>query len=73
MYKPIDINRDNLTIMGVPFSDLKTLEITDNAIGSNMFEGFTPTQKGIALIRDYVIGKITFTEFIKYAKEKEYI
>ena len=73
MYKPIDINRNNLTIMGVPFSDLKTLESTANAIGSNMFEGFNPTQKGITLIRDYVIGKITFTEFIRYAKEKEYI
>lgn len=73
MYKPIDINRNKLTIMGVQFSDLKTLESTANAIGSNMFEGFNPTQKGITLIRDYVIGKITFVEFIKYAKEKEYV
>lgn len=73
MYKPIDINRNELTIMDVQFSDQKTLESTANAIGSNMFEGFNPTQKGITLIRDYVIGKITFAEFIKYAKEKEYV
>lgn len=73
MYKPIDIDRNKLTIMGVQFSDLKTLESTANAIGSNMFEGFNPTKKGITLIRDYIIGKITFVEFIKYAKEKEYV
>lgn len=73
MYQTIDIDRVNLTIMGVPFSDLKTMESTANAIGSNMFEGFKPTPKGIALIRDYVMGKITFIEFIKFAKEKAYV
>ena len=59
--------------MGVPFPDLKTLDSTANAIGTNMFEGFEPTPKGIALIRDYVIGKITFAEFVKFAKEKEFV
>ena len=59
--------------MGVEFYDLKTLESTASAIGSNMFEGFNPTPKGIVLIRDYVVGKITFAEFIKYAKEKEFV
>ncbi|MBK9458831.1 MAG: antitoxin VbhA family protein [Sphingobacteriales bacterium] len=73
MYKTIDIDRINLTLMGVQFTDLKTLESTANAIGSNMFEGFEPTPKGIAIIRDYVIGEITFAEFIKFAKEKAYV
>lgn len=73
MYKAIEINRTNLTLMGVEFSDLKTLENTANAIGSNMFEGFKPTPKGIALIRDYIIGKLTFAEFITFAKEKGYV
>lgn len=73
MYKIIDIDRINLTLMGVQFTDLKTLESTANAIGSNMFEGFEPTPKGIAIIRDYVIGEITFAEFIKFAKEKAYV
>lgn len=73
MYKTITIDRDNLTLMGVKFTDLKTLESTSNAIGSNMFEGFEPTPKGIALIRDYVTGKITFAEFIHFAKEKAYV
>lgn len=73
MFTAIEIDRNNLTLMGVKFSDLKTLESTANAIGSNMFEGFIPTSKGIEIIRDYVIGKITLTEFIKFAKEKEYV
>jgi hypothetical protein len=73
MYKAIDIDRDNLTLMGVQFSDLRTLESTANAIGTNMFEGFEPTPKGVTLIRDYVTGKITFAEFIKLAKEKAYV
>ncbi|MBN8652211.1 MAG: antitoxin VbhA family protein [Cytophagales bacterium] len=73
MYRAIDIDRDNLTLMGVQFSDLKTLESTANAIGTNMFEGFEPTPKGVTLIRDYVAGEITFAEFIKLAKEKAYV
>ena len=40
MYKPISIDRKNLTIMGVSFPDLATLDRTANAIGSNMYEGF---------------------------------
>lgn len=51
MFNTIEIDRNNLTIMGVKFSDLKTLESTVNALGSNMFEGFKPTPKGIEIIR----------------------
>ena len=73
MFNTIEIDRNNLTIMGVKFSNLKTLESTANAIGSNMFEGFKPTPKGVEIIRDYMIGKITLSEFIKLAKDKSYV
>ena len=73
MYRTIEIDRNKLTIMGVPFSDLQTLNSTANAIGSNMFEGFEPTPKGVAIIRDYVTGKISFAQFIQAAKEKAYV
>jgi len=73
MFNTIEIDRNNLTIMGVKFSNLKTLENTANAIGSNMFEGFKPTPKGVEIIRDYMIGKITLSEFIKFAKDKSYV
>jgi len=73
MFNTIEIDRNNLTIMGVKFSNLKILESTANAIGSNMFEGFEPTTKIVEIIRDYVIGKITLSELIKFAKEKSYV
>lgn len=73
MFNTIDINRSELTIMGVKFPDLNILESTANAIGSNMFEGFEPTPKGIEIIRDYVSGKIALPDLIKFAEEKAYV
>lgn len=70
MFNTIEIDRNSLTIMGVKFSDLKTLESTASAIGSNMFEGFKPTPKGIVIIRDYVMGKISLSELVTFAKQK---
>jgi putative transcriptional regulator len=37
-----------------------------------MFEGFQPTRKGIAIIRDYCVGKISFAQLVVAAKEKAY-
>jgi putative transcriptional regulator len=71
-YKAIEVNRENLTIMGVPFPDLETLESAASAIGTNMFEGYEPTVKGIVIMRDYIIGSITLADVAKAAKEKAY-
>jgi hypothetical protein len=38
-----------------------------------MFEGFTPTPKGIQIIRDYVTGVITLPELVAFAKQKAYV
>ena len=73
MFNTIAIDRNNLTIMGVKFADLKTLESTANALGSNMFEGFIPTPRGIEIIRDYVTNKITLEELVAFAKRKSYV
>lgn len=73
MYNTLEIDRNNLTIMGVKFSDLRTLESIANALGSNMFEGFEPTQKGVEIIRDYVTGKISLSELVIFAKQKAYV
>ena len=64
MYKTIEIDRNNLTLMGVKFSDLKTLESTANAIGTNMFEGFEPTKELIQLYVDWKKGLISETDFL---------
>jgi hypothetical protein len=73
MFNTIEIDRNNLTIMGVKFADLKTLESTANALGSNMYEGFIPTPNGIEIIRDYVTGKISLNELVTFAKQKAYV
>jgi len=72
MYKPIQINRENLSIMGVLFPDKKTLDSVANAVGSNMFEGFEPTKNQITLIRDYVMNKITFSQLVEATKNTIY-
>lgn len=64
MYRPLEIDRKNLTLMGVQFSDLKTLESTANAIGTNMFEGFEPTKELIQLYVDWKTGLISETDFL---------
>ena len=69
MYRPIDIDRSKLTIMGVRFPDLKTLESTASALGSNMFEGFEPTPKLIRLNLDYKTGKVKDAQFLSALKE----
>ena len=71
-YTPIVINRGSLTIMGVPFPNLEILENAADAIGSNMFEGYVPTSKGIEIIRDYCLGTITFEHLLAAVKEKSY-
>jgi len=71
-YKPIEVDRKKLTIMGVKFPNLETLESTAYGIGSNMFEGFEPTTKRIELMRDYVIGKITLKEMVAKVKTGSY-
>lgn len=64
MYKAIDIDRKNLTIMGVKFSDITTLENTANAIGTNMFEGFVPSKELIQLYVDWKSGTVSEKDFL---------
>jgi len=64
MYKSIEIDRKNLTLMGVKFSDLRTLENTANAIGSNMFEGFEPNKELVQLYVDWKAGIISESDLL---------
>ncbi len=71
-YALITVNREELTIMGVAFPDPETFEAAAEAIGSNMFEGFQPTRRGIEIIRDYCLGKLSFAQLAILASEKAY-
>ena len=73
MYSEIEIDRENLTLMGVKFPNLSALESTANAIGSNMFEGFEPSAKSVEIIRDFVLGNISISDLIDITKAKTYV
>ena len=64
MYREIPIDRENLTLMGVKFPDIASLESTANAIGSNMFEGFEPTPELIQLYVDWKNNRVSENEFL---------
>jgi hypothetical protein len=71
-YTPIEIDRKNLTIMGVNFNSVNNFEAAVNALGTVMFEGFDPTPKSIEIIRDYLSEKITIGQLVQLTKEKAY-
>jgi hypothetical protein len=71
-YSPVEINRENLTIMGVNFGSVSNFEATVNALGTVMFEGFDPTPKNIEIMRDYLANKITLGQLAQLTREKAY-
>jgi len=71
-YTPIEIDRRNLTIMGVNFNSVNNFEAAVNALGTVMFERFDPTPISIEIIRDYLSEKITIGRLVKLTKEKAY-
>jgi putative transcriptional regulator len=71
-YTPIEIDRENLTIMGVNFSTVNNFDAAVNALGTVMFEGFDPTPRSIEIIRDYLANNITIDQLIQLTKEKAY-
>jgi hypothetical protein len=71
-YKPIEVNRNSLTIMGVPFPDRESFNRACSGIGTNMFEGYVPTRKQVEYIRDIVMGKMTVEQIIALPIAEEY-
>jgi putative transcriptional regulator len=67
-FKPIQIDHEHLTLMGVPFPDEKTLVSAANAIGSNMFEGFEPTPQIIRFYLDWKTGRVSDLDFLTKLK-----
>ncbi|GHV31782.1 hypothetical protein AGMMS4952_21040 [Spirochaetia bacterium] len=67
-YKPLELDRRNLTLMGVPFPDEQTLNSAANAIGSNMFEGFEPSPQIIQFYLDWKTGKVSEINFLSKLK-----
>jgi hypothetical protein len=73
LYKPVEIDRKNLTIIGVNFSSVNNFYVIVNALGTVIFEGFDLTPKSMEIIRDYLSDKITIDQLIEMTKEKVYV
>ncbi len=71
-YHPINVDRVGLKIMGIQFSDAALFNDALQAIGSNMFEDFEPTPKGIEIIRDYMSDTIDLAELLRLTRSKAY-
>ncbi len=69
MYNPLKTDRENISIMGVKFPDLVSLEATTKAIGSNMHEGFEPSPALIQLYLEWKQGRINPALFLGRLKQ----
>jgi putative transcriptional regulator len=69
MYKPIKIDRENQTIMGVDFSEVDDFKATLSSLGSQMFEGYEPTPHTLTLMRDYMTHKIDINQLAEAIKK----
>jgi len=63
-FRPIEVDIENLTIMGVPFPDLELLESYASGLGSSMYSGFKPTKRRVEIGRDYFLGITSKEELI---------
>ena len=61
----IQFDRCNLTISGVKFPDLDTLNSVATALASQVYEGFHPTRRLIEIYRDYRLGNISQKDLAK--------
>ena len=61
-FTPIDVNRADLTIMGVRFANREMLDAAANGLGSAMFEGFTPTADLVRILSSYLDGEVTLSQ-----------
>jgi putative transcriptional regulator len=64
MYRTIEVNREKLTLMGVQFPNIESLESTANALGNNMFEGLEPTKELIQVYLDWKNGDLNESDFV---------
>lgn len=53
----LDVNKPQLTIMGVRFNNQKDFRGALYAISSNMIEGWQPTKQDVERIKHYLVLK----------------
>lgn len=53
----LDINKDQLTIMGVKFDNFEDFDTVWYVLGSAMIEDYRPTTADVIELKEYVIDK----------------
>lgn len=53
----LDVNKEKLTILGVPFDNFSDFDTIWYAIGSSMIENYEPTVQDVIDLKTYVINR----------------
>ena len=53
----LDINKEELTILGIPFDNFSNFDTVWYAIGSSMIENYEPTVQDVIDLKTYVINR----------------
>ena len=53
----LDVNKEELTILGIPFDNFSDFDTVWYAIGSSMIENYEPTVQDVIDLKTYVINK----------------
>lgn len=65
----IQFDRNTMQISGVTVPNMAFA----SAVASQIYEGFNPSQKSIAIMTDFANGKISIQELAEIAKKKLYV
>ena len=53
----LDVNKEELTILGIPFDNFSDFDTVWYAIGSSMIENYEPTVQDVIDLKTYVINR----------------
>ena len=53
----LDVNEEELTILGIPFDNFSDFDTVWYAIGSSMIENYEPTVQDVIDLKTYIINK----------------
>lgn len=65
VFRPLKINRKKVTIEGIRFPDIESLDIAHEALFSLQIEGFEPTPRKVEIFRDLYVGSIDTSALLK--------
>ena len=59
----LDVNKEELTILGIPFDNFSDFDTVWYAIGSSMIENYEPTVQDVIDLKTYVVNRTKGIEY----------